>query len=131
MRFGISPIVSGEEVNDFTRRQPQRGAGHGNPQRNPVMGKLVRGLSTQPGSSHNTAPQKRQRARPRQHPFSRRDIAPAWIKHNSRTEHALDAPHLDSAVVMRHTLFAHIERSFFFKRKPSREPLNTHMILVP
>jgi hypothetical protein len=68
---------------------------------------------------------------PRQHPFSRRDIAPAWIKRNSRTEHALDALVLDSAVVMRHTLFAYIERSFFFKRKPSREPLNTHMILVP
>ena len=68
---------------------------------------------------------------PRQHPFSRRDIARAWIKRNSRTEDALDALLLDSAVVMRHTLFAFSERSFFFKRKPSREPLNTHMILVP
>lgn len=38
---------------------------------------------------------------------------------------------LDSAVVMRHTLSAFSERSFYLRRTPSHTPLNTHMILVP
>lgn len=60
MRFGASPIVPGEDVNDFTRRQPPTGAGHGNMQRNPVMGKHTGCGSVQADSSNNAAPRKRQ-----------------------------------------------------------------------
>jgi len=60
MRFGISPIVPGEDVNDFMRRQPPTGAGDGNMQRNPVMGKHTGCGSVQALSSNTAAPRKRQ-----------------------------------------------------------------------
>jgi hypothetical protein len=131
MRFGISPIVSGEDVNDSTPRTA-KGSQPWEPAKEPGYGK-TRPVPPRAGrlEQPRRTGKKAAVSPPRQHPFGRRDIARAWIKRNSRTEHALDALVLDSAVVMRHTLFAYIERSFFFKRKPSREPLNTHMILVP